>query len=541
LPVLKIYFSRLGKMTGLSKERILDRLPFLGLDLESMDEESVRIEYNPNRADFSTDYGIARALKGLVGSEVGLPTYQVGAGTVNVKADSNLAKVRPWIVCAVAKDLRLDDETVRQLISMQEDLHNGIGRKRKKAAIGLHNLKAIKPPLHYKGVPESFQFTPLGSARKMSIATILRETDTGVAYGPILRGAVVFPMLYDSDDNVLSFPPVINGNVTKVDTSTRDLFIDVTSTDERVGGEALAIICSALADAGARLESVRVDYKDEPRITPDLSPMKMRFDRQLAAKMTGLDLSQPEMKDCLARSRLGLDSDGNALIPRYRVDIIHPVDLAEEVAIGYGLDKMVPLYPASSEPGRFARVNSALDRVSESVAMAGFIETMNYDLVDTVSLYDRFSRSAESQIEVENPKTLEHHILRDSILPSLMSTLARNVKAAYPQRVFEVGRVFMRDGSDIVEVPHLAAVVAHSSSSFSEAKMYLEALVREHLGAAMETKAARHWAFAEGRCAEVLVNGTKIGHLGEFNPAAVAAFGLDVPVSGYEIDLAEFL
>ena len=77
-------------MTDLSNERILDRLPFLGLDIESVDAESVRIEYNPNRADFSTDYGIARALKGLVGSEVGLPIYQVADGPIKVEADANL-------------------------------------------------------------------------------------------------------------------------------------------------------------------------------------------------------------------------------------------------------------------------------------------------------------------------------------------------------------------------------------------------------------------------------------------------------------------
>ncbi len=540
MPVLKIYFNRLSKMTGLSQERILDRLPFLGLDIESVDADSVRIEYNPNRADFSTDYGIARALRGLVGSEVGLPTYQVAEGSITVIADANLAKVRPWIAGAVARGLRLDDETVRQLISMQEDLHNGIGRRRKKAAIGLHNLDAIRPPLHYKGVPESFQFAPLGSTKKMTVGEILRETETGVVYGPILRGAAVYPMLYDSKDTVLSFPPIINGNSTKVDTTTRDLFIDVTSTDERVGGEALAIICSALADAGGRVESVRMEYKDSSRITPDLSPMEMRFDGKLAARMTGLDLSQSEMKDCLGRSRLGLGSDGIALIPRYRVDIIHAVDLAEEVAIGYGLDRIEPLYPASKEPGRLARVNSALDGVSESVAMAGFIETMNYDLVDAISLYEKFSRPEDLRIEVENPRTLEHHILRDSIIPSLMTTLARNVKAAYPQRVFEVGRVFVRAHSDIVEVPRLAAVVAHSSSSFSEAKTYLEALVREHLGLGIETKIAQHWAFAEGRCAEVVVDGTGIGYVGELKPSAVAAFGLDVPVAGFEIDLTRF-
>lgn len=540
MPVLKIYFSRFARMTGLSQERILDRLPFLGLDIEGVDAESVRVEYNPNRADFSSDYGIARALKGLVGSEVGLPAYRVCDGPIAVKADRNLAKIRPWIACAAVRGLRMDEETVRQLISMQEDLHNGIARRRKKAAIGLHNLDAVEPPLHYRGVPESFEFVPLGMTKKMTVAEILLETETGAAYGPILQGASAFPMLYDSAGAVLSFPPIINGTKTKVDASTRNLFIDVTSTDERIGDEALAIICSALADAGGKIESVRVDLGGSSRITPDLAPLEMRFDEKLAAKMTGLDLSVSEMKRCLARSRLGMDEKGNALIPRYRVDIIHPVDLAEEVAIGYGLDKIAPLYPASRDPGRLSREVSALDRVAESVAMAGFMETMDYDLVDSKTLYEKFSRAGDSRIEVENPRTLEHHILRDSLLPSLMSTLARNVKATYPQKVFEVGRVYLREGSSIVEAPRLAAVVAHSSSSFSEAKMYLEALLREHLGAPIQTRVSQHWAFAEGRCAEVLVKGNRIGYVGELEPSAVAAFGLEVPAAGFEIDLSTF-
>ena len=528
-------------MTGLSRETIVDRLPFLGLDIESEDSDSIRIEYNPNRADFSTDYGIARALRGLVGAEVGPPEYRVDRGTSSVRVDPNLAKIRPYIACAAARGLKMDDETIRQLISMQEDLHNGIARKRKKAAIGLHNMDVVKPPLTYAGVPASFEFVPLGSNKKMSIEKILGETETGIQYGPILRNASSYPILSDSAGTVLSFPPIINGSVTKVDTSTRNILVDVTSTDPRIGDDALAIICAALADAGATIESVQVDYQHVMKVTPDLAPTKMKFDRELATSMTGLDLGLSEMSRCLERSRLGLDGDGDAIIPRYRVDIIHPVDLVEEVVIGYGLDKIEPLYPPSKEPGSLNSGNVALDRVSESVSMAGFIETINFDLVDVASLYTRFSRSPDSRIEVENPRTVEHSVLRDSILPSLMAALSRNVQATYPQKVYEVGRVFLREGPRIVEKPRLSALTAHSSCSFSEAKMYLEALASAHLGESVQTRPAAHWAFAEGRSAEVFVKDQSIGYLGEVKPSALAAFGLDVPVAGYEIDLGLFL
>lgn len=528
-------------MTGLSQETIVDRLPFLGLDIEGEDSDSIRIEYNPNRPDFSTDYGIARALRGLVGTEVGPPEYHVSKGRFSVKVDSNLARIRPYIACATARGLKMDDETIRQLISMQEDLHNGIARKRKKAAIGLHNMDVIEPRLIYMGVPGSFEFIPLGSNEKMSIMRVLKETETGLQYGTILKNTTLYPILKDSEGTVLSFPPVINGNVTRVDASTRNVLVDVTSTDQRVGDDALAIICAALGDAGATIESVRVDYPDTKKETPDMAPTKMKFDKELTAGMTGLNLSTTEMVKCLNRSRLGLNKEGNAIIPRYRVDIIHPVDLVEEIVIGYGLDRMESLYPSSKLPGDLNRSILGLNRVSESVAMAGFIETMNFDLVDIASLYTKFSRSSSSKIEVENPRTVEHSVLRDSILPSLMVALSRNIQATYPQRVYEVGHVFLREGSEIIERSRLSALAAHSTSSFSEAKAYLEALISAHLGESIQTRSAQHWAFAEGRSAEVLVKNQRIGYLGEVKPSALASFGLDVPVSGYEIDLELFL
>jgi len=542
LPVLKIFFERFQKMTGLPRETIIDRLPYLGLDIEGEDPDSIRIEYNPNRPDFSTDYGIARALRGLMGTELGPPAYTVSEGRVSVEVDVNLSRVRPYIACAVAKGLRLDDETIRQLISMQEDLHNGIARRRRKAAIGLHNLDVIKPPLAYVGMPGSFEFAPLGSGKEISIDRVLRETETGKQYGHLVKDAAVFPILKDSAGEVLSFPPVINGTLTKVDTATKNLLIDVTSTEERVGDEALAIICAALSDAGGKLESVRVSYPREgKKVTPDLSPSTMKFDGKLASAITGLDLPQTELKVCLERSRLGLRSDGMAVIPRYRVDILHPVDLAEEVAIGYGLDRIEPVYPASTEPGSFHPLNVMLDRISESVAMSGFTETMSFDLLDQASLYTRFSRSSERMIEVENPRSLEHRLLRDSIIPSLMSALSRNVQAAYPQKVYEVGRVFVRGTDKIEERPKLAALTAHSWASYSEAKTYLEALAMVFLGKGLETRPSSHWAFEEGRCAEAMSGDRAIGHLGEVKASALAAFGVDVPVAGFEIDLAPFL
>ena len=190
LPVVTIYHDRLQKMLGssLDLEHVIDRIPHLGVDIEERTDQYLRIEYNPNRPDFSTDYGIIRSLKGLLKIELGLPEYRVQDGKTTVSTDPSISKLRPHILCLEATNLNLDEESLRQLISMQEDLHNGIGRKRRKVSIGFHDFNSFKAPLKYTTMTKDFQFTPLGSSRKMSIEDILRDTEQGVTYGSILDG-----------------------------------------------------------------------------------------------------------------------------------------------------------------------------------------------------------------------------------------------------------------------------------------------------------------------------------------------------------------
>jgi phenylalanyl-tRNA synthetase beta chain len=536
--VVKIYLDRFERMVGVPREKILDRLPYLGLDIEGTDDESVRLEYNPNRPDFSTDVGIARALKGILAIQTGLPKYHVSPGKVVVHADRNLPKVRPFITCAVARKLSLDDETIRQLISMQEDLHNGLGRKRRKVSIGLHNLDVVSQPIHYEAVKPEFAFTPLGETRKMDLREILTKTKTGEAYGHILSGAGAYPLLRDSKGTVLSFPPIINGVATKVDTKTKNMFIDVTSTDGEAGDDVLAILAATLADTGASLESVAVLYPKRGRVTPEMSPRKTRLEKERIRNLTGLELATPQIKTCLRKSRLDL-VESTVWIPRYRVDILHPADIAEEVAIGYGLDRIDPLYPPSSEPGTLDAGMTAENKLGQLMTQSGFIETMNYELVDRVLLYKKFGRPPESVIEVQDSRSIDHSVLRDSLIPSLMAILGRDIKEEYPQRIFEVGKVYQRSGQEIEEHTYLTALTAHSSATFSEAKMYLDALIKSYIGAEIETKAAGHWSFAKGRSAGVFLNGIQLGLIGEVAPFAIASFGLEVPVSGFEIDLSK--
>jgi phenylalanyl-tRNA synthetase beta chain len=119
-----------------------------------------------------------------------------------------------------------------------------------------------------------------------------------------------------------------------------------------------------------------------------------------------------------------------------------------------------------------------------------------------------------------------------------MAALSGNVKSEYPQRVFEIGRVYTRAEGGVSEAWHLGCLVAHSQASYSEAKMYLESVSRTLAGKELVAKESQHWAFAAGRCAAVGMAGQPLGHVGELKPEAIDAFGLKVPVSGFELDLS---
>jgi len=537
LPVVRIDASRFSRMVGADRRTILDRLPYIGLDIEGVEKDAVRVEYSPNRPDFGTDFGIARAMRGLLGKEVGLPKFPTTASGIHVSVDRRLSSVRPFIACATATGLDLDDEDIRQIISLQEDLHNGLGRKRRVVAIGLHDLKAVDPPFAYRAVDSSFEFVPLGTRKSATIGSILADTPEGRAYGSALGVTKLYPVITDVKGVVLSFPPIINGNATKVTSKTKNMFIDVTSTDRKAGDDVLAVVVTTLAEAGAKLGTVSIRYPAAPRTTPDLTPIELKLDDELVRSALGMNLTHGEIVKSLARSRMGAKGR-NAIGPRYRIDLLHQVDVAEEVALGYGMDRISPVYPPSKQPGSFDIFEDFLDSTSTVMAGSGMIEMMTFELTDEKSLYKNFQRSSAEKVSVLNPKSMEHSVLRDSLIPTLMSSLSGNVRSDYPQRVFEIGRVYTLSSGSVSESWHLGCLVAHSQSSYTEAKMYLESFCRVIAAKEVATSEAQHWAFSPGRCAGVKVDGKELGHVGELKPEAIESFGLAVPVSGFEIDLS---
>ncbi len=545
MPVVNVSPERLKKMVpGVKAEKALDMLPFVGLDIESADDKTVRVEYNPNRPDFSSDYGIARALLGLLGKKVGMPKFRlVGKSGVSIRVDRRVKKIRPFVVALVARNGRLDDESIRQIISMQEDLHNGPGRRRKKVSIGIHNFDVIKGPLRYTAVNAAHSFVPLGADKSMTVKQVLQDTSTGREYGHLLRGG--YPAIIDGRGTMLSFPPIINGEATKVDGNCRNLFVEVTATDIKTADDVLAIVAMTLSDAGFEIRSVTIN-DGARRETPDMRPTKMSVDASYVKETLGLALSPAQMAACLKKCRLDAKPVKNKItctIPRYRTDIFHPVDLAEEVAIGYGLYNIEPSFPAAPSAGQRSVMSAHFNAVRDVMAGLGMVEALNFSLSSRQVEYELAGRTPEGEIlAVDGSKSSEHEILRDSLVPSLLQTLARNVHEEYPQRLFEIGKVFMKTDK-VEESWHAAAVVAHGGADYTEIKSALAALLKSGFGRGLATKAFENPLFIKGRCAEIRVEskGEPVGIIGEVTPLAIYNFRLRVPVAAFEVNLSALL
>ena len=542
MPVVRIKFERLRKLLpSIPTDAVLHALPFVGLDIEDIDQDVIRVEYNPNRPDLSSDYGVARALRGLLEVETGLPKLKLlGKSGLAVMVDSTVRKIRPYLVALVARNGTLDDETLKQLISMQEDLHNGIGRKRKKASIGIHNFDVIKFPVNYKTERGDYAFRPLGESSEFTIKSILKDLDIGKQHGHILSRLERYPVIVDSVGTVVSLPPIINGHATKVSETCHNLFVEVTATDQEVAEDTLAILAITLYDAGFEIKSVNIEGGRKKIETPQMKPKVISADIRYLNNILGLTLDAKKMVTCLKKSRLDAKVSKTKIlctIPRYRIDITDPIDISEEVAIGYGIYNLEPRFPKSPTAGKRDYLSIYFNVVRETMIGLGMIETLNFLLTSKDVQYGAFGVPGRHLLSVESSKSIEHEILRDSLIPLLLQSLSNNIHEQYPQRLFEIGKTFHRSTAIIEEKWSVGAVIAHADAGYTEIKSSLQALLRSCFGREATTKPSTNHVFMEGRSAEVVFDGRSVGVLGEIIPLALENFKLRVPVAAFEIDL----
>ena len=542
MPVVELNINRIKKLVSgnATRKQILDVLPFLGLDIESEDGDEIRIEYSPNRPDYSTDYGIATGLQGLLGIKKGIQKIPIKKKEqFAIKVDSSVTKIRPYVTGIIATNGKLDDLSIKQLMNMQEDLHYGIGRKRKKSSIGLHDADKISFPLTYTTMPREHKFVPLNSNVEQTIDEILTNTEVGQNYGWVIENTKNVPIILDSEQNTISFPPIINSALTTVTPNTKNILIEVTGIDKESAEDMLSVVVSILQTAGFEFNELKITGNKNS--TPQLKDRTIMYDPKFTSEILGIDLTPSVSVTCLKKCRLDASVKGKKItctIPRYRFDIFGPMDLVEEIALGYGIANIKPKLSPSTTIGQKNNVTIKTELITKTAVGLGFLEVMNSSLTSKKILYEMTKRNLSEIISVLDSKSREHTILRDSLLPSLLENLSKNIHESYPQKLFETGVVFSK-GKPIGESINFAVVIAYKDTNYSEIKAIMQSLLRTNFKISSQTKTSKNQElFTSGRHADIFVDEKKIGEIGEIDSAILENFRIRTSVVGFEIKLS---
>jgi len=548
MPVVTINYDRLVSLLGKKFERefLLNRIAMLGTAIEGFDDESneLRVEVFPNRPDMLNLSGLARALKAFLGIEIGMPKYYVKKSDVCVYVKKGLEKIRPYIACAIIENLKLDEESLKDLIQLQEKLHETIGRRRKKVAIGLHDFSKVDPPIYYVAASKNKRFVPLGCEKEMSLEEILKYHEKGRAYAYILRDFERYPLIVDTNNDVLSFPPIINSKKTELSESTKELFVEITGTNLKAVGQVLNILVCNLAEVGGDIKNIEVIYPSRKYEFPNISTKKMLVRASYVNKLLGLNLSPYEISYLLRKMLYDTKIEGDNIIvevPAFRVDIMHAIDIVEDVAIAFGYENFESSITPISTVGVRDNFELFCSIVREMLVGLGFQEVFTFTLSNPDKEFKKMGINEENCVEIKNPKTNEFTIFRKSLIPSMLELLSFNKKARLPHKIFEIGDTASVNKSAEVGAEiekYICCAISDYKVTFSDILSILDAIFG-NLKVKYELRQTEHASFIDGRVAGIFINGEDMGIIGEIHPLILENFGIEYPVAIFEFNLTK--
>ncbi len=560
MPTIDVDCAELERLLGVAlrgdMEKLDEILSLVKSEVKFHNEQEgvVSVELkDTNRPDLWSAEGLARALSGFLHIEKGLKQYNVGEPLVDVHVDPQLWNIRPYICCSVVKNVKLTDAIIRGAMHLQDKLDQTYGRNRQKTSIGIYDYNLISPPLKYTVTkPSAISFVPLGFEEEMNLAEILERHPKGVDYGHIVKKHSLYPILLDSKRKVLSFPPIINSNdLGKVTEETQNVLVEVTGTMHQTVLNTLNLVTLALIDHGGKAYASTVRYADDPFyaakkvVTPDFRNKRLDLSIEYSNQVLGLQLTAERVANLLLKAGFGVEKISEntlkVLVPCYRVDVMHPVDLMEDIAIAYGYNDIEPLWRELPTTGGERPEQQLIDIARELMVGLGYQEILTYTLTSPECLFNKMNREKTPVVEIANPKVGTMTCLRNWLLPSLMEFLGNNQSVEFPQKIFELGKVTLLDEMKETRTRDeewLTAATTHTNASFSEIKSALYAFFM-NLGVNWQIKATFHPSFIEGRVGAVMVNGVNVGVLGEVNPQVLEAWNLENPVAALEISMQE--
>jgi phenylalanyl-tRNA synthetase beta chain len=526
-------------------------------ELKDHDQDTgeLRIELqDSNRPDLWSCEGIARQIRTkLAGALPGYSCFRTRSqSTRRLTVSPDLHMVRPYVAACAAVGYEVTAAGLTQLIQVQEKLAEIFGHKRRTVSIGLYRLPAIVFPIAYTLVkPDEVRFTPLGFDEKMTPREILAVHPKGLEYASILAGHDRVPLLLDTEGQVLSMPPIINSReIGEICVGDRELLVEVTGTDLRMVLLTLNIMAVNLADRGAAIDPVDIVYPYETEFGKTVrTPYNFGKPRSVPIKTIesalGQTLDVEEIRTALVSygyETIVSRDKVSVTLPPYRNDVMHPVDVAEDVAISRGYGSFVPIMPSEFTVGGLSRLEQVSDRMRDLMVGFGFQEMMSNLLSSRVELVDRMRLSGTpwgQVVEVENAMAQTYSTLRQSIIPSLLRVESVSPRSFYPHRLFEVGEVAIPDATHDLGSRtglSLGAVIAHATANFSEIHSTLDLLLY-YVGASYTLEPVSHPSFLDGRAGQIFVTNQSIGVIGEVHPEVLEQWQVTMPTVAFELTI----
>ena len=553
----KFLFSLLGR--EYTDDELEQVFPRAKAELDEHDKENgvFKIELNDtNRPDLWSAMGLARLLKNYEDPQVRqYDFFSSKCFTADNKGRElhvgNRAKeVREFSCGFVAKGKTVDEDILLTLIQSQEKLCFNFGRKRRTIAMGIYRNNLIQYPIHYDGAdPDKTHFVPLHMDEDLTLREILEKHPKGQEYGYIIKDKPVYPYLYDNAGKTLSMPPVINSAyVGAVEIGDDNLFVEMSGPILKDILLCASIMAVDMADLGFTIEPVKVVYPYVTEFGKEITVPYYFQDSQSCTvqdirHVLGEDIDVEEAREALLRMGVYSVAEGDTIhitCPEYRNDFLHPVDVVEDVMIGYGLENFEPTIPRDFTVGRLTPAEELGRKVKDIMVGMGFQEMIYNYLGSRREYVDNMHIKGDKVIMISNPMSENFEAVRPSIIPSLLESESVSGHATYPHRIFEVGKVAYLEPSDnsgTVTRNSLGFMSADGSVTFNDANSFVNTLMYflrvDYTLAAPENDPR----FIAGRCANIVVGEKKIGIFGEVHPAVLESWGCGMPAIVAEIDL----
>jgi phenylalanyl-tRNA synthetase beta chain len=523
--VVEYCCAEMEKLSGMGRKKIIDGLTMIGAPTEEADGGRLLTELTPNRPDWFSMEGLARALRTYYGGNE--PIYTVKKSNYKVIVDSTVRRIRPYTVCVVIKDLKFNEQRIKDMVLLQEKLNATLGRKVKKFGMGIYPLEKIRFPVKYTTMkPEEIRYVPLGYTKEANAKEIIENHPKGKEHGHLINGLDRYPVFLDANGRIMCLIPIVNSAETgQITESTKEIFIEVTGMDMNAVVAALNILSCAFADMGGTIYGVEMNYPGKKVITPDLRPKKRKIDMWNVNKLLGVKLSEKELGSML--KRMGHKYVGGYVyVPPYRADIIHEVDIIEDVAIVYGYNRFEPTLPNFFNEGKSIPMHPA-HRVMPGM---GFLEITTTVLSNKKQV--GISGYAGPLLEIRNPIGEEYTLVRPELLVDMLLVLQQNKMKGLPQRFYELGSVY-ENGKDRKK---LVFAIRDKDVEFADVRGYLQTLLVQ-LDKEFTLKKSTHRLFEEEMSMDVSIAGNSVGVLGKVKQTVLESFGLEQNVYLCEIGI----